>query len=145
MSSPGLRPYNGSVVRKKAPKVGKQGGFMRLCTYCGLILKERDALAAAALGFIQGLVRAVEPVGGRRHPRAGSCPALIAMAGRPVRIMVVSSFSTGLLIVFTERRAAQAQMPSEPAIIKKISAYSVLKIIPRIVRAVTLPSGRQVV
>ena len=82
MSSPGLRPYNGSVVRKKAPKVGKQGGFMRLCAYCGLILKERDA---------------------------------------------------------------RAQMPSEPAIIRKISAYSVLKIIPRIVRAVTLPSGRQVV
>ena len=118
MSSPGLRPYNGSVVRKKAPKVGKQGGFMRLCTYCGLILKERDALAA---------------------------PALIVMAGRPVRIMVVSSFSTDLLIAFGERRAAQAQMPSEPAIIRKISAYSVLKIIPRIVRAVTLPSGRQVV
>ena len=38
-----------------------------------------------------------------------------------------------------------AQMPSEPAIIRKTSAYSVLKIIPRIVRAVTLPSGRQVV
>ncbi len=119
MSSPGLRPYNGSVVRKKAPKVGKQGGFMRLCAYCGLILKERDALAAAAL---------------------------IVMAGRPVRIiMVVSSFSTGLLIAFGERRAAQAQMPSKPAIIRKISVYSVLKIIPRIVRAVTLPSGRQVV
>ena len=145
MSSPGLRPYNGSVVRKKAPKVGKQGGFMRLCTYCGLILKERDALAAAALGFVQGLVRAVEPVGGRRHPRAGSCPRADRNGGQTGGIMVVSSFSTGLLIVFTERRAARAQMPSEPAIIRKISAYSVLKIIPRIVRAVTLPSGRQVV
>ena len=145
MSSPGLRPYNGSVVRKKAPKVGKQGGFMRLCTYCGLILKERDALAAAALGFVQGLVRAVEPVGGRRHPRAGSCPRADRNGGQTGGIMVVSSFSTGLLIVFTERRAARAQMPSEPAIIRKISAYSVLKIIPRIIRAVTLPSGRQVV
>ena len=145
MSSPGLRPYNRSVVRRNTPKVGKQGGFIRLCTRCGLILKERDALAAAALGFVQGLVCAAEPVGGRRHPRAGSCPALIVMAARPVRIMVVSSFSTDLLIVFTERRAARAQMPSEPAIIRKISAYSVLKIIPRIVRAVTLPSGRQVV
>ena len=74
MSSPGLYPYNGNAVRKKTQKVEKQGGFMRLCAYCGLILKERDALAAAALGFVQGFVRAVEPVGGRRHPRAGSCP-----------------------------------------------------------------------
>lgn len=145
MSSPGLRPYNGSVVRKKAPKVGKQGGFVRLCTYCGLILKERDALAAAALGFVQGLVCAAEPVGGRRHPRAGSCPRADRNGGQTGGIMVVSSFSTDLMIAFGERRAAQAQMPSEPAIIRKISAYSALKIIPRIVRAVTLPSGRQVV
>ena len=145
MSSPGLRPYNGSVVRKKRRKWENKAVLCDYVRTAASSSKSVTPLRPPRLVLYRALAARSNQSAGVDTPEPGAAPALIAMAARPVRIMVVSSFSTGLLIVFTERRAARAQMPSKPAIIRKISVYSVLKIIPRIVRAVTLPSGRQVV